>query len=337
MPSVVRMGVLGCASIALRRVLPAMIEADGMELRAVASRDPAKAHAIAERFGCVAAEGYDDLLDRPDIDAVYIPLPTGLHAYWASRALAAGKHVLSEKPLTSDHATARDLVNQAKGAGLWLIENYMFLHHRQHDMVRDLVAQGRIGEPRVFTASFGIPPLDAANWRYHVELGGGALLDVGVYPLRAATYFLGADLEVVGSVLRIHPVRGVDVAGHALLSTPSGVTAELSFGFEHAYRSCYSLWGDRARLTLDRAFTPPVTRQPVVRIEAEDHAEEVVLPADHQFKNIAEFFARSLLDGGDYTPHAEAICQQAELVDKVRSSAIRITEPRRVQWSGIAG
>ena len=86
MPSVVRMGVLGCASIALRRVLPAMIEADGMELRAVASRDPAKAHAIAERFGCVAAEGYDDLLDRPDIDAVYIPLPTGLHAYWASRA-----------------------------------------------------------------------------------------------------------------------------------------------------------------------------------------------------------------------------------------------------------
>jgi hypothetical protein len=139
----------------------------------------------------------------------------------------------------------------------------------------------------------------------------------------------------------MHPDRGVDVAGHALLCTPSGVTAELSFGFEHAYRSCYSIWGDRARLTLDRAFTPPATRQPVIRIEAEDHVEELVLPADHQFKNIAEFFARSVLDGGDYASHAETIYQQAELVDKVRSSATRITDPRGAQWSeivsGIAG
>ncbi|WP_028568634.1 Gfo/Idh/MocA family protein [Salinispora tropica] len=327
MPTAIRLGVLGCASIALRRFLPAINEATGIELRAVASRDPARARTVAERFGCRAVDGYDELLDRADIDAVYIPLPTGLHAYWVSRALAAGKHVLSEKPLTSDHVTARDLVNQAERAGLWLMENYMFLHHRQHEVILDLVARGRIGETRLFAASFGIPPLAPTNWRYHGEFGGGALLDVGVYPLRAATYFLGPELDVVGSVLRTCPVRGVDLAGHALLRTPSGVTAELSFGFEHAYRSCYSLWGERARLTLDRAFTPPETRQPVIRIEADGHAEEVVLPADHQFRNIAEFFARCLLDGADYGPHARAINQQAELVDKVRSRAVCVPKP----------
>ncbi|MFL5912393.1 MAG: Gfo/Idh/MocA family protein [Gaiellaceae bacterium] len=325
MRSVVRMGVLGCASIALRRVLPAFEEAERLELTAVASRDPAKARTVARRFGCATADGYDDLLHRPDIDAVYIPLPTGLHAHWTRRALAAGKHVLSEKPLACDHATAVSLVDQAKKAGLWLMENYMFLHHRQHEKVRTLVADGRIGEPRVFTAAFGIPPLDAADVRYRPELGGGALLDVGVYPIRAASYFLGTELDVIGSVLRLHPTRGVDVAGHALLCTPAGMTAELSFGFEHAYRSCYSLWGDHARLTLERAFTPASTWQPLIRIESQDRTEELTLPADHQCRNIAEHFARSILQDADYTAQAEAITRQAQLVDQVRSTAVRIT------------
>jgi len=302
-----------------------MKDAENIELKAVASRDPAKARGVAQRFGCGVAEGYDDLLGRPDIDAVYIPLPTGLHPYWASRALTAGKHVLTEKPLACDHPTALALVNQATKAGLWLMENYMFLHHSQHRKVRDLVADGRIGELRVFTARFGIPPRDVADVRYRPELGGGSLLDVGVYPIRAASYFLGTELDVVGSVLRLHPARGVDVAGHALLCTPSGITAELSFGFDHAYKSCYSLWGDRARLTLDRAFTPPPTLRPSIRIESPDQAEELPLPADHQFKNITEFFARSILQGADYAPQAEAIIRQAALVDQVRSAAVRIT------------
>lgn len=325
MQPVVRMGVLGCASIALRRVLPAMKEAKGVALTAIASRDPAKAREAAQRFGCAAAAGYDALLARPDIDAVYIPLPASLHAPWVARALAAGKHVLSEKPLTCDYATALDLVDQAKKAGLWLMENYMFLHHRQHETVRNLLAAGRVGTVRVFTASFGIPPLAAADVRYRPELGGGALLDVGVYPIRAASYFLGAELNVIGSVLRLHPARGIDVAGHALLCTPAGVTAELSFGFEHAYHSCYSLWGDKGRLTLDRAFTPPPDWQPLVRVESQGRTAELALPADHQFKNITEFFARSILQGADYAPQAEAITNQAHLVDRVRSNAARIT------------
>ena len=325
MPPVVRVGVLGCARIALRRTLPAMKEAEGIELTAVASRDPATAIDVARRFGCAASDGYESLLERPDVDAVYLPLPTGLHAEWVSRALAAGKHVLSEKPLTVDLDTAVRLVDQARKAGRWLMENFMFLHHSQHEAVRKLVADGRIGQPRVFTAYFGIPPLGSADVRYRPDLGGGALLDVGVYPIRAAQLILGTDLEVVGSVRRLDQTRGVDVGGHALLCTPAGVTAELSFGFEHAYRSGYSLWGDRGRLTLDRAFTPDPTWRPVVRIDSQDRSEELTLPADHQFTNIAEHFARSILQKADFGPQGEAIVRQARLVNRVRSSAVRIT------------
>lgn len=325
MRSMVRMGVLGCADIALRKVMPAMAKAGNVELAAVASRDPAKARDVARRFGCAAADGYDGLLERADVDAVYIPLPAGLHAHWAGRALAAGRHVLAEKPLTCDHATALRLVDQARTAGLWLMENYMFLHHGQHRTVADLVAEGRVGALRVFTARFGIPPRDASDIRYSPELGGGALLDVGGYPIRAASHFLGPELDVVGSVLRMDPARGVDVAGHALLAAPSGTTAELSFGFEHAYRSRYSLWGDRALLTVDRAFTPPPDRRPLVRIESAGRTEELSLPADDQFRNITESFARSILQDADYAPHAAAITRHAELVDRVRAEARLIT------------
>ncbi|MBY8870768.1 Gfo/Idh/MocA family oxidoreductase [Micromonospora sp. PLK6-60] len=325
MRSVVRVGVLGCASIALRRTLPALGVAEGVALTAVASRDPARAREVAQRFGCAAADGYDSLLERPDVDAVYVPLPTGLHAEWVGRALAAGKHVLSEKPLTVDAATAQDLVDQAGRAGLWLTENFTFLHHSQHATVRRLVADGRIGTPRVFSARFGIPPLDPADVRYRPDLGGGALLDVGVYPIRAAQLLLGPELEVVGAARRLDPARGVDVAGHALLRTPSGVTAELSFGFEHGYRSGYAVWGDRGRLTLDRAFTPPPTWQPVVRLDSQDRVEELTLPADHQFRNTLAAFSRSILRQADFGPQGEAIVRQARLVDQVRAAAERFT------------
>ncbi|TDB69965.1 Gfo/Idh/MocA family protein, partial [Micromonospora sp. KC721] len=153
----VRLGLLGCADIALRRVLPAVAALDSVRLTAVASRTMAKATAVAERFGGVPIAGYDQLLARADIDAVYIPVPTGLHATWIRRALAAGKHVLAEKPLTSCQADTADLVATAEKAGLVLMENYMFVHHGQHAAVRRLVTGGAIGELRSFSATFTIP------------------------------------------------------------------------------------------------------------------------------------------------------------------------------------
>ncbi|GAB3258860.1 Gfo/Idh/MocA family protein [Kineosporia babensis] len=317
----VRVGVLGCASIALRRMLPAMQETRQIEIVAVASRDADRAVQFATRFGCAGVVGYDALLARDDVEAVYIPLPSGLHAHWAARALAAGKHVLSEKPLTGEQAVAEQLVQQARSQNLRLTENFMFLHHHQHRAVRDLLAAGRIGRLQVFSASFGIPQLPAQDVRYNPSLGGGALLDVGVYPLRAASYFLGGSLQVLGAVLRRDPVTGVDVAGHVLLTTPEGISAELSFGFEHAYRSGYSLWGSSGRLSLDRAFTPPPDLKPVIRLEQPAQTEELTLEPDHQFRNIAQSFAASVRQGTDPDGCGEDLIAQARLIEQVQRQA----------------
>ncbi|MEU4209217.1 Gfo/Idh/MocA family oxidoreductase [Streptomyces sp. NPDC026206] len=312
--------VLGCAGIAWRKTLPALSADPSVRLRAVASRTGEKAARFAAAFGCEAVTGYQALLERPGIDAVYIPLPAGLRAEWIARALEAGKHVLAEKPLTTAAGTARELVELSEKRGLLLMEGFMFLHHRVHRAVGELVAEGRIGEPRMFSAEFTIPPLPAGDIRHRPDLGGGALFDLGSYTVRAARHYCGPGLSPAGAVLVEDPVTGVDVSGAALLSA-GPMTAQVSFGMVHHYRSRYTLRGSEGTITLDRAFTPPPTVRPVVRVDRQDRTEELTLPADDHFANLVTAFATTALRGGDFTGHGEDIVRQAVLLERIRLAA----------------
>ncbi|GGT68387.1 Gfo/Idh/MocA family protein [Streptomyces lateritius] len=325
-----RIGVAGCADIALRRMLPAFAASPHTEPTAVASRSSEKARAAAETFGCAAVEGYDALLERPDVDAVYIPLPVALHAPWTERALRAGKHVLAEKPLTARAADTARLLDLARERGLVLAENYLFVHHSAYTAVRDLVEAGAIGGVRALSASFTIPPRPADDIRYRADLDGGALLDIGVYPLRLASLLLGSELRVRGAVLRHDTVRGVDLGGSALLGDPgTGVSAQLVFGMEHAYTAGWRLLGSEGSLTLDRAYSPPAGHRPVLRIERPDGTEERILPAHDQATAAVAAFAEAVRragqgagqDKGRSSGDAAAVLRQAELVDAVRQAA----------------
>jgi NDP-hexose-3-ketoreductase len=318
---VLNVGVVGCAAIAQRTTIPALVADPSVRLVAVASRSGAKAEAVARRFGCEAVTGYAALLARDDIDAVYVPLPPALHAEWVARALTEGKHVLAEKPFTVARAEAAELVAAARAAGLLLMENFAFLHHGQHDAVRALIEQGAIGEVRHLTAEFGFPPLPPGDIRYDPALGGGARLDAGVYTLRAASLYLGPQVSVRGAVLRADPGTGVDVAGAALVADPAGRTGQLTFGFDRSYRCACTIWGSEGSIALDRAFSAPPTMRPVLRLQRQDHFEERTLPAGHQFASLVSLFARTALDGGDLKGPGEDILQQAELVDAVRDAA----------------
>jgi dTDP-3,4-didehydro-2,6-dideoxy-alpha-D-glucose 3-reductase len=315
----VRIGVLGCASIALRRVLPAMLLEPSLALVAVASRDAAKAGEAAVRFACEPVAGYEQLLARNDIEAVYLPLPTGLHATWALRAVEAGKHVLVEKPMTTNvYDTARVLSTAAR-RGLVVAENFMFPYHHQHDAVLKLLAEGAIGRLRALSAEFAIPGVPATDIRYNASLGGGALLDIGVYPLRTAMLFLGHGLAVRGSSLHFDPATGVDVDGAALLRRRDGVTARVAFGMRHAYRAGYELWGSSGTIRLDRAYAPAAEHRAVVRLENNDGTEEIVLEPDDQYRAAVRAFARSVRTGSaGGTGAGTDAAELARLVDDVR-------------------
>jgi len=324
-----RIGVLGASSIARRRTLPALRDLPDTTIVAIASRDLKKAEDFAADFGCAAVQGYEQLVAREDIDAVYVSVPNALHHQWARELLTHGKHVLAEKPLTTTPQDTADLVRLAAERKLVLRENIAFVHHGLHRRVAELLADGRIGELRHIDASFCFPPLPPTDVRYRADLGGGALLDAGIYPVRLAQYFLGDELTVAGSALRMDPESGVDVAGSALLMAPAGATATVTFGFEHSYGAKYTLWGSKGRLTVDRAFTPPHTMSPLVRIDEQDHAEEIVFPAEHQFAHSVASFAdavrRTRATGTDagHAAWAATTVRTAELLGRISGSALR--------------
>lgn len=318
-----RFGILGCADIAWRRTLPAMADEPSVRVVAVASRDRDKAAAFADRFGAAAVTGYADLLARDDVDAVYVPLPTGLHAEWVARALASGRHVLSEKPLSTDRDSAKRLLDTAAAGGLLLWENLTFVHHTQHRVIRELVMAGELGDVQEVTATFGIPPLPSTDIRHRPELGGGALLDLGPYVAQTAVLYLGPELELLASSVRVDPGSGVDVSGAALLRTPAGATAHLSYGFAHQYRGAYSIWGTEGRLVLDRAYTPPPDWAPTIRIHRQSGVAERMLPAENQFRNSVRSFAEAIRLGEPRPMDAVNILRRADLLDRLRATAVR--------------
>jgi len=318
----VRIAVIGCADIARRKMLPAMARTAGAEVVAIASRDPAKAAEQANRFGGRPVHGYAEVLSRTDVEAVYIPLPAALHAEWIAAALSAGKHVLAEKPLTAEPALSSELFRLARSKGLTLMENVMFVHHAQHAAVQRLIADGAIGELRAFHGTFTIPALAAGDIRYAPGLGGGALLDLGLYPVRAALSLLGSALTVAGAVLGSEPGRLVDTTGAALLRNDGRVAAHVTFGFEHAYRSSYTLGGSEGWLTVNRAFTPPPDYAPVLTLDGRNGIETIRLEPDDQAANAVAAFAAAVRTGE--SPGSAETMRQAEILADIRRSADKV-------------
>ena len=315
-----RIGVLGCADIARRRMLPAMAAEPGVRhrRRGEPGRGPGARGRRAVRRAAGArlrrAAGRRTTWTRCTCRC-----PPALHAEWVAAALRAGKHVLAEKPLTTDLAAAdRDWWRWPREPGLVLMENFMFVHHCQHQTVASWWPTARSANSGLPGGVRGAP---AARRRHPLpaELGGGALLDTGVYPVRAALHFLG-DAARASSAPPCRTARptAVDTSGAVLLRSPEGAGVQLSFGLDHGYRSMYELWGSEGRITVERAFTPPADHRPIVRVERRGGTEEVLLPADDQVARTVAAFARAVRSGAAPDP---VMVSQARLLQAVRARA----------------
>lgn len=317
-----RIGVMGMASIARRSVLPAIRALTArFHLVAIASRDLQKARVGADEFGCDAVEGYDALLARSDVDAVYMPLPTGLHDEWIHRALEAGKHVYAEKSIAPSFPVAQRMVAAARERGLALMEGYMFLYHSQQARAKALVESGVVGEIRHFSAAFGFPPLPETDFRYDAAVGGGALLDAAGYPLRATHYLLGSGFRVQAATMFISARRGTSIFGSAFLGDGSGVGASISFGFDNFYQCRYEVWGSKAKLTATRAFTAGPSFVPQLLIDRPEGTEVINVPADNHFVGALEEFAAIIADPVGRKRHYAEILTQSEALQRINDLA----------------
>lgn len=299
-------------------MIPAIKNSGRYCLVAVASSSEEKAKEFSGKFGCEPVCGYENIINRQDIDAVYIPLPPSLHGIFASKSLEAGKHVLCEKPFTTGFSESERVVDEARKRGLLVMENYMFVHHPQHSFVRDIIANGEIGEIRLFKGSFGFPPLPKDDNRYKKDLGGGALIDAGGYPIRASSMFLGNDLKCLGASLSFDKSSGVDIYGAAMFKNDSGQIAQVSFGFDNYYQCNYRIWGSRGAIFVKRAFSIPPHVPPEITLEQQDVIKTITLPPANHFQIMLNFFADEIEKRNNYEYHYSSILEQARLLDNVK-------------------
>ena len=316
--SPIRVGLMGCSSFAIRAMVPAIAECEGLELYAIASRDPQKSRETADKLGCKVSCSYEELISDPGVDVIYMPLPTGIHEQWIHKALDAGKHLLVEKSLASDFESARRMVGHARTAGLLILENLLFPRHRQISWVREKIAEGAIGEFKFFHAAFTIPPLDDSNFRYNGPLGGGALLDVGAYMVKSALAFLGPHIELLSATLENSPRRDIDIRGAATFRNPDGLIAQTIWGFDTHYQCTWDFLGTEGRILCDRALTPPPGFEAPVRLERGSKKEDLKLPADNHYVNQWNFFATSIRYPDVISVLLDDALMQAALLDRVK-------------------
>jgi predicted dehydrogenase len=313
-----RWGILGCARITRRGLIPGIRASQSGTLVALASRDRATAQAWAAEFGVPRAWGsYEDLLGDPDVDAVYIPLPNELHEPWVVAAADAGKHVLCEKPLALDAPQARRMVDHCRSRGVVLMEAFMWRHQPRTAGLRELVARGSIGELRLVRSSFSFP-IDPGDWRLDPARGGGALWDVGCYGVSTARLFAGAEPESIRSRARFGPT-GVDLTLTAELKFPNGVLGLIDCSFEQPFRCAYELVGTRGVVEVPDAYLPPA--QPVARVRSGGAAEEVAFPGGDQYGMMVDAFAEAVRSGTGLIPPSEDGLAQMAALDGVIAAA----------------
>lgn len=256
MNSRVRIGVLGTARIA-RTVIPHIIASDAAEIVAVASRSLEKAQAFAAEFRIPNACGsYEELIQRPDIDAVYLPLPPALHCEWTVRAAEAGKHVLCEKPLGVTAGDVRQMIDSCRKHAVVLLDGTMWYHTRRAHSMKTLAEDGSLGELTQITSAFTFPGdiLASDNVRFAASLGGGSLLDIGWYCVGASLWMLNAMPERVFAAAQWK--HGVDYHMNGLIWFPQDKVASFECGFNAIRRRWIEITGAKAAVVCDD-FTRP--------------------------------------------------------------------------------
>ncbi|MCS6852855.1 MAG: Gfo/Idh/MocA family oxidoreductase [Gemmataceae bacterium] len=315
-----RWGILGVARIN-EQLIPAFARAANAELRAIASRSAERAAAAARSAGIPRAYGsYEALIDDPEIDAVYVPLPNHLHGPWTMRAAERGKHVLCEKPLAPTAAEAQQIVDCCRQRGVCLMDGFMWPHHPRTARLRQFLDSGGIGPVQRVTGAFTftLRPLDPSNIRLHPEYGGGSLLDVGCYPVFGIRWAFGS--EPIAAYATAVYQHGVDVALTGVLRWADGRQAAFDCGFTQPYRGWLEITGTEGVVFVPEMWLPP--SRATFEVHRDDQpCEEVVLSGHDQIVRMIEDFGKAVLEGTPVHPPPEEAVKTLRVLDALAASA----------------
>jgi predicted dehydrogenase len=321
----VKWGILSTADIN-QKLIPGAHASPKVDLVAVASRDQARADEYAQRFEIERAYGsYEALLADPGVDAIYNPLPNHLHVPWSIRAAESGKHVLCEKPIALSAAEARLLLAARDSAGVQIGEAFMVRTHPQWLAVRALIADGRVGEMRLISGHFSYYRRDPADIRSRADWGGGALMDIGCYPITLSRWLFGAEpVEVVAQIER-DPDFHVDRVSSALLRFPNGQATFAAAGQLVSYQRM-NIFGTRGRIEVEIPFNAPADRPCRIRVDDGGDlfgasAETIEFPAVDQYALQMDRFSDAIRGIGEIPVSLEDAVANMSIIDALFRSA----------------
>ncbi|RUU61691.1 Gfo/Idh/MocA family oxidoreductase [Mesorhizobium sp. M2C.T.Ca.TU.002.02.1.1] len=314
-----RWGVLSTAKIGREQLLPAIVDSENGVLSAIASRDLSKAKALGERFGARHAFGsYEELLASKEVDGVYIPLPTSQHVEWTAKAIEAGKHVLVEKPLALDAKDIPPLIKLRDQKKVLVCEAFMVVYHPQWIKVRDLIAGGAIGRLRHVQGAFSYYNVDPKNMRNQLDLGGGALPDIGVYPTVSTRFSTGKEPLRVQATIERDKTFGTDI--YSSIRADFG-DFELSFylSTQMAARQVMVFHGEKGFIEVFGPFNAGLYEHHRIELHNQNHTEAQVFrfPGTQQYRLEVEAFVRAAQGGKDRVFTLEESVLNQKVIDAI--------------------
>ena len=322
----VRWGILSTANIGLEKVIPAMMKSEACDIRAIASRDLAKAEAAANKLEVPKAYGsYQELLQDPDIEAVYNPLPNQLHVPVSIEAAEAGKHVLCEKPIALTAGETQKLITARDRTSRLILEAFMVRHHPQWQQARKIARSGKLGDIKLIQSTFSFFNTDPLNIRNKKETGGGALYDIGVYPIVAARYFFGGEPQRVLGVMKRDPSFGIDILTSGILEY-SDAMAVFSVSTQMVPYQRLHIFGCAGRLEIEVPYNAPPHAPGVFYQDdgaelGDASAHKIALEICDQYQLQAEQFGRYIRGMDEPEFPLEDSLAQMRIIDALFRSA----------------
>ena len=307
----VKWGILSTANIAKKAIIPALQTSENTDVSAIASLS-GKAEEIAEEFSIPKAYGsYEELLDDQEIQAVYIPLPNTLHKEWVTKAARKGKHVLCEKPAALTAEDVKEMADVCRSNNVLFMEAFMYQFHPQNSRVKELIAEGAIGEVRQMRSAFTFKldfEKNKQNIRLNKELGGGSIWDVGCYCIHSARYILGEEPSEVFVKGEVHDDFGVDTKAAGILSFENGITASFECSFEQPMKDLYEISGTKGTIKVPFAYRPdrfPAGEVPIKIIDEKGEERSETLKGN-PYEIQVSHFSDCILSGNEpaYSPEA---------------------------------
>ena len=318
----VKWGILGYAGIAIRALIPAIQASGNAQLYALSSRDEAVARKAANEHRSEKAYGsYQALLDDPEVEAVYNPLPNSMHAEWTIKAAEKGKHILCEKPIAVDVKECEQMIDACRKNGVKLMEAFMYRFHPQNIRVRELIKEGVIGEVRQMRASFSFNFTDLDNIRMRHDLAGGAMMDLGCYTINVCRFIFASDPEEVYANVGFGAESKVDEVASGLLKFPGERLAQFDCSFRASRRQNYEVVGNKGSIQVLSPFVPgDVDTKIIVTDEKDSGDETITIPAVDQYKLEVEHFSECVITGSEPRYGGEDALANMRVIEAVYNS-----------------